>query len=196
MPIIKPRKSMKKSDDASEDEVKKSLALELNMQRRGAKRKMADGGLVDPDAGKKTLGQIIGYPGSGPVKKAHGGMIDKEDAFDEQHRRMSEEYERKQEHNDEVDAEAHDSQEAAEEHRYADGGMVDDDRAMSIAQAIRSRKMDAIHPEDPLDQLEPEYDDLNEAAASNPEEINPSEGDEDFDLQNRIAAIRSKRKYR
>lgn len=169
-----------------------------SLAKRIRARKMADGGIVS-DNSKKTVGQIIGYPGpsapSGPVKKAKGGMIEEdEDAHEEQKMRMDEEHQEKQEHNDAIDLESDDAEQAAEEHRYALGGMVEEeDRATSIAQAIRMRKMDAIQPDDPLEQLEPEYDELNEEAASNPEEINPSEGDEDFDLQNRIAAIRRKR---
>ncbi len=35
---------------------------------------MADGGMVDNS--KKTLGEMIGYPGSTPVKKAEGGEVE------------------------------------------------------------------------------------------------------------------------
>lgn len=73
--------------------------------------------------------------------------------------------------------------------RMAHGGEVDSPR--SIAQAIRSKK---IQPEDPLEQLEPEFDELNEEAGMEPDEaLDPSEGEDDFNHQNRIAAIRRKR---
>lgn len=138
MPLIKSKS--KKSDKKNEEmESDKSLALEFNVKKAAGKRKMSNGGVVK----QKTVGEIIGYPGSSPVKKAHGGMIEP---------------------------------------------------SMSIAQAIRAKKkQEEISPEDPLDQLEPEYDELNEEAGEESGPLEVSEGNDDYDKQNRIAAIRRKR---
>ncbi len=74
--------------------------------------------------------------------------------------------------------------------RMAKGGEV------SIASAIRAKKQgEEIEPEDPLDQLEPEFDELNEEAGelSEDDPLSTDEGDDDYKKQNRIAAIRRKR---
>ncbi len=72
--------------------------------------------------------------------------------------------------------------------RMAQGGEV------SISAAIRAKKQQ-IEPEDPLDQLEPEFDDLNQEAGevSEDDPLSTDEGDDDYEKQNRIAAIRRKR---
>lgn len=82
--------------------------------------------------------------------------------------------------------------------RMAKGGLVEEDdedeAPRSIAAAIRAKKQE-IEPEDPLDQLEPEFEELNEEAGEVSEEdpLSADEGDDDFKKQNRIAAIRRKR---
>jgi hypothetical protein len=78
--------------------------------------------------------------------------------------------------------------------RMAEGGMVDEPRPSSVAQAIlRKRKMDAdeLAAQDEQEPLEPEMDELNEAAADE-----ASEGEDTYEKQNRIAAIRAKMRKR
>lgn len=82
--------------------------------------------------------------------------------------------------------------------RMADGGMVEenqqDNSPVSIAQAIRRRKqvaqedsqVDLDANDDEL--LEPSLEELNEMAAEE-----ASEGDDDMEKMNRIAAIRRRR---
>lgn len=51
-----------------------SLAIAYNIKKRNARKKMAEGGMAKDD--QKTIGEIIGYPGSDKKKKmAHGGLI-------------------------------------------------------------------------------------------------------------------------
>lgn len=75
--------------------------------------------------------------------------------------------------------------------RMAHGGMVDDEpRPSSVAQAIlRKRKIekDELDAQAEQEPEEPIYDELNEEAA---DEV--SEGEDDFDKMNRVAAIRAK----
>lgn len=51
----------------------KSFAMACGIKRQNKTKKMSQGGEV-----KKTVGQIIGYPGSGsnPIKKSRGGLIE------------------------------------------------------------------------------------------------------------------------
>ncbi len=191
MPLIKKKNkaafshNIKAEMDAGKPQ-NQALAIAYSVKRRA--KKMSQGGEV-PEK-KKSIGEIIGYPqpSPSPVNKARGGMIDDEeddDAMAAQKADMEQEMLDKQEHNMEIDEDEHPS-DAAMIHRYSDGGMVERDR--SIAQAIRAKRMEAIQPDDPMDQLEDEFPKLNEEAADD-----VSEGPETFDRQNRIAAIRKRR---
>lgn len=74
--------------------------------------------------------------------------------------------------------------------RMAEGGMVDEPRASSVAEAImRKRKMDQdeMQAQDEQEPLEPSLDELNEDAADE-----ASEGEDTYEKQNRVAAIRAK----
>lgn len=110
----------------------KSFAMACGIKRQNKPKKMAHGGEVKG----KTLGETIGYPGSGtnPIKKAHGGLVKK------------------------------------------------------MRESIMSKRNSQI-PDDPFEQSEPIYDELNEAASDDNAENDSENG---FKKRNRVAAIRAK----
>lgn len=68
-------KSKKKKEQQKQESDGSQLPIALGVKRHMGKRKMAHGGEVKKDV--RTVGEIIGYPGSGkPKKMAHGGEVE------------------------------------------------------------------------------------------------------------------------
>ncbi len=68
MPLFKKNKK----DEAPSKST--SLPIAMGVRAKNKPKPMAQGGMVEPK--EKTIGELIGYPGSTPVKKAFGGEVE------------------------------------------------------------------------------------------------------------------------
>lgn len=83
---------------------------------------LADGG--EPESKKKTLGEMIGYPGSGPIKKAEGGEVSNPQSGMEAIKKENYEKPKKKKHDDELPESASEDPNAGFGRSMADGGGV------------------------------------------------------------------------